>query len=181
MFVQAKDLAAVAAHPLEDAVTEQEPVIEDADAGLFLVDELAVDVDLQRHGAGVSWLVACESRGLDLALDQLHGAIGLFGNRQIVCHHDYSEIFLAVQGSQDAQDFRPVLAVQVPGRFVGQQQLGRGDQGAGNGRPLHFAPGQLARPVPQPVRQADQVQQFLGPLDVGPLAAPVPPDALARS
>ena len=49
MLVEAKDLAAVGAEPFEHAVAIQQAVIEDADLGVFLRDELAADVDLARH------------------------------------------------------------------------------------------------------------------------------------
>ena len=57
----------------------------------------------------------------------------------------------------------PGRLVEVAGRLVGQQQVGLGDQGPGDGRPLHLAAGQLARAVLQPMAQADQFQQFARP------------------
>ena len=47
---QAEDLAAVAADALEHAVAVEQAVVVDADLGVFLVVELAVDVDFQGHG-----------------------------------------------------------------------------------------------------------------------------------
>ena len=38
-------------------------------------------------------------------MGQPHDAVRLFGDGQVVRHHDYSEILLGVQGSQDSQDF----------------------------------------------------------------------------
>src|SRR5262249_14946457 len=45
VLAQAEDLAAVDADALEDAVAVEEAVVEDADARLGLVEELAVDPD----------------------------------------------------------------------------------------------------------------------------------------
>ena len=44
--LQAEDFAVVDADALEDAVAVEEAVIVDADLGVGLVEELAVDVDL---------------------------------------------------------------------------------------------------------------------------------------
>ena len=85
--------------------------------------------------------------------------------------HDYSEVLLGVQGSQDTEDFSSRRAVQIAGRFVGQQHLGLHDQGAGDGGALHFAPRKFARPVAQPVSEADQAQEVLGLLRVPPAMA----------
>ena len=51
----------------------------------------------------------------------------------------------SVQGAEDLDDLLARLLVQVAGGLVGQQEAGPGDQRPGDGRPLHFAAGKLAR------------------------------------
>ena len=46
VLAQAEDLAVVDADALEDAVAVEQAVVVDADLGVRLVEELAVDVDL---------------------------------------------------------------------------------------------------------------------------------------
>ena len=80
---------------------------------------------------------------LDPAFDQLHGAIGLFGNGQIVRHHDYSEVLLAgsrfagFAGSPARSGGRGCRSARRPAA------VGAGHQGPSDGGPLHFAAGQL--------------------------------------
>ena len=56
------------------------------------------------------------------------------------------------------------LGVEVAGRLVGEQDARPVDQGPGDGGPLHLAAGQLARPVLEPMAEADAVEQLDGPL-----------------
>ena len=51
VLAEAEDLAGVDADALENAVAVEEAVVEDADAGVGLVEELAVDVDLGHRSA----------------------------------------------------------------------------------------------------------------------------------
>jgi hypothetical protein len=46
VLAEAEDLAVVDADALEDAVAVEQPVVVDADLGVGLVEQLAVDVDL---------------------------------------------------------------------------------------------------------------------------------------
>ncbi len=50
--------------------------------------------------------------------------VGLVGDCPIVRNHHYSEVPLAVQGSQNADDVLAGGLVEVAGRLVGQQQVG---------------------------------------------------------
>src|SRR6188768_617422 len=68
----------------------------------------------------------------DLTLRQSDRSIGAGRDRSIMSHHDYSDIVLGVQGSQDAQDFLARAVIEVPGRLVGEQYLGVGDQRPGD-------------------------------------------------
>ena len=50
MGVETEDLPRIASQALEDAVTVQQSVVEDADNGLFLGNEAVVNEDHARHG-----------------------------------------------------------------------------------------------------------------------------------
>ena len=86
---------------------------------------------------------------------QVNDPVGLGGNGLIVRNHHYSQVLLPVQVAEDSDDFLAGLLVEVAGGLVGQQQPGLGDQGPGDGRPLHLAPGKLARPMLQTMPQPD--------------------------
>src|SRR5690606_1992112 len=71
-----KDLAAVAPHPLENAIAIEQAVVVHADLGVFFVVVLARDIDLQAHAfggeAGCCW--TCELRpDTGGAADRKHG------------------------------------------------------------------------------------------------------------
>src|SRR4030095_16469702 len=83
--------------------------------------------------------------GRDFALDQSHNAVGLFGDRLVMRDHDDGQALLAVELLEQGQDFAAGFLVEVSGGFVGAEQLGLGDQGAGDGGPLHLAPRNFPR------------------------------------
>ena len=60
-------------------------------------------------------------------------------------------------------------AVQLAGGFIGQQQRRSIRQGTGDCDPLPLTTRQLSRAVPQPIAEADPVQQLVRPLT--PLSA----------
>ncbi len=75
----------------------------------------------------------------------------------------------------------PFWSVEVPGRLVGQQQFGRGDQRPGDGGPLHFAAREFTRFVAQTMGQADHVQQLAGSCRVGTACSANNASSLPRS
>ena len=85
---EAEDLAGVDADALEDAVAVEQAVVVDADLGVGLVEELAVDVDLwgswrphtssrSRSPRAGDRRVSTPGRFLDPARDEPDDAIGL--------------------------------------------------------------------------------------------------------
>ena len=81
--------------------------------------------------------------------------------------------------SRTARPSRPqhLLAgagVEVAGGLVGEDDVGPAGEGAGHGDALLLAAGELARPVVQPVAQADDVDEGVDPLPVGPRRPPGP-------
>ena len=55
-----------------------------------------------------------------LTIDQPYDAVGLGGDCRIVRNHDYREAVLAVQGSQNSQNFLPGALIEISRRLVGQ-------------------------------------------------------------
>ncbi len=61
----------------------------------------------------------------------------------IVCNHHHGLVEVFVQTLKDFQHFGCRVAVEVSGRFVGQQQSGIADDGAGDGYALLLSAGEL--------------------------------------
>ena len=94
--------------------------------------------------------------------------MGVGGHVAVVRDHDDG-----VAGSmQPGKQFEDIVGgdrIQVAGRLIGQQQARARDQCAGHGDALALATGQLGRPVPDALLQADLFQGEPRPLD--PFAA----------
>ena len=100
----------------------------------------------------------------DLAVAQLDLPAGGRGDLRIVGDDDHGDAPGPVQVPQQGHDLGPGGLVQVAGGLVGEHHGGIPGQGPGDGDPLLLAAGQLAGPVPQPVAEADQLQQGAGGL-----------------
>src|SRR5207253_9325235 len=74
-----------------------------------------------------------------------------------------SQAVLPVQVAEQADDFLAVGGIEIASWLVGKEDARMVDEGACDGRPLHFAPGKLSRPVPQPMAKAHPIQQLLAP------------------
>ena len=57
---------------------------------------------------------------LDASFHQSYDPVGLLGQPVIVGDHDYSDVLLLVQGSQNPQDFFSIFAIEIARRFIGQ-------------------------------------------------------------
>src|SRR6185503_11627037 len=75
--------------------------------------------------------------------------------------HDGVPLFL-VELAQDAQDLLPGLGVEVAGRFVSENQLGREQERACDRDPLLLAARELRRQMVLPVTEPDALDQRLG-------------------
>ncbi|MCY1347549.1 hypothetical protein D9M69_336600 [compost metagenome] len=71
---------------------------------------------------------------------------------------------LLVEFEEQVADALAGLAVEVAGGLVGEQHVGFGGKGAGDGHPLLFAAGQLARRMAEARAEADPLQQAGGTL-----------------
>ena len=80
--------------------------------------------------------------------------------------HDNGAAFI-VEPFEQRQDLLRRHAVQVAGRFVGQDEVGVIHQAAGDGHPLLLTAGELGGAVPQPIFQPDQRGQLVAALAGG--------------
>ena len=69
---------------------------------------------------------------------------------------------ITVELSQELHDLLAVVAIEVSGRFVGQQQFRLGDDCTGDGYPLHFAARQFGGKMGGPFSEANSLQKFGG-------------------
>ena len=80
----------------------------------------------------------------DLTVEEVDDAVGVAGVALGVGYHDDGGAFL-VEVGQKVHHFLAVLGVQVTRRLVGEDELGVGDDGTGDGHPLLLATRQLLR------------------------------------
>src|SRR5437660_7208348 len=94
---------------------------------------------------------------------QPNDSVAIHNDIKIVRNHDNSQAVTAVQVAEQLDDLAPGSGVEVSGRLIGQQDARLIDQGTGDGGTLHLAAGQFARPMPEPLAQADSFQEFHAP------------------
>ena len=73
----------------------------------------------------------------------------------VMGHQNQRGALLFVEAEEQVDYARTGGAIQISGRLVGQQQMGPGGKGAGDGHALLFAAGKLARIMGEPLRQTD--------------------------
>src|SRR6185436_8777047 len=61
------------------------------------------------------------SGGYHAAIHQRHRAVGLRGDLRVVRHHDYSEVLLTIQPTQNRHDFFARVLVEITRWLIGQQ------------------------------------------------------------
>ena len=103
------------------------------------------------------------------AVADVDNLVRLVGYAAFVCHDHDCHTFV-VQLLQYLHHFHRGLAVQCAGRFVGQDNLGPGDECPGYGHPLFLSAAHFVGHVCGPVLQAQAVQ-VLQCQRVAPLAA----------
>ena len=106
---------------------------------------------------------------LNQSVAETDDPFGVRGDVVLVRHHD-DRASLVVQPGEQLHDLQGRFRVQVAGGFIRQNEIRIVDQAAGDGHALLLAAGQLRRPVPQPLAQADHrgqgVAAFFGlPVD----------------
>jgi hypothetical protein len=68
------------------------------------------------------------------------------------------------RGGEQGQHLAPGSRVQIAGGLVGEHQVGACGECAGDRDPLLLTAGELVRPVPQPVGEAQGVDQAVDPV-----------------
>ena len=114
-------------------------------------------------GRGKLCVVRLEGAGIvgDSAVPQTDDAVGIllrqFG---VVSDHDHKAVFCHIL--QQLHDLDARLAVQCAGGFVGQQDVGVVDEGAGDGHALHLATRHLGGTLVELVPEAHLPQRLGG-------------------
>ena len=76
--------------------------------------------------------------------------------------HDDGFVEFGAQAFEEVEHFRGTGGIQVAGGFVGEDHIGIGDDGAGDGDALLLAAGKLAGEVVEAIVQADELERGLG-------------------
>ena len=98
-----------------------------------------------KRGSGCS---RCSQDELDeLAFTETEGAVAACGEGQVVGDEDAGEGVGLVERLQEGEDRFGGALVEVACGFVGEEDLGLGDEGAGEGDALLLATGELAGTV----------------------------------
>ena len=118
-------------------------------------------LDLDGHGRGRLRLRAGVVVADDLAVEQAHGARGIF-RRQLRVVRDHDDELILCDLLQQIHDLHARLTVERAGRLVGEQDVGIVDDGARDGHALHLTAGHLVRRFVQLVAQADLFQRLDG-------------------
>ena len=99
-------------------------------------------------------------RSHNYAVAQDDPASGAAGQRRVVRHQDQRGSFALVERDQQIENMLAVLAVEIAGGLVGQQNGRPHHEGASQSDALLLAAGKLHRVVIGAVEQADAVEQL---------------------
>ena len=91
----------------------------------------------------------------------MNDALGHFGDVVLVGDDDDRDA-LPVDVEQDIHHLLRGLGIEGPGGLIGEDHLGLGDEGAGNGHALFLATGELIGHMIGPVAQAYPVEVLQG-------------------
>src|SRR3954464_8339493 len=83
---------------------------------------------------------------------------GRGGHMQIVCDKDGRHLALAVERTKQVENVICILAVQVTGRFISQEDGRRVGKASGNSYALALPAGELGRQMVHSLCQADQLK-----------------------
>ena len=95
----------------------------------------------------------------DAAVGEEDDPVGVAGRHRVVGHHHDGLAELAHGLPHEREDLGAGAAVEVPGRLVGEDDLGPAGEGPGHGDALLLAAGELARAVVEPVAEPDGVDR----------------------
>ena len=118
-------------------------------------------LDLDRHGCRRLGLRARIVVADDPAVEQAHGARGVF-RRQLRVVRDHDDELIFCNLLQQIHDLYARFAVERAGRLVGEQDVRVVDDGARDGHALHLAAGHLVRRLVELVAKTDLFQHLDG-------------------
>ena len=95
-------------------------------------------------------------------VDQIEAHRQAAGEFRIVRDDHQNDLLSSFKIHQDVGDRFGHLPVEVSGRLITQQQRRLANQGTGQGRPLFFSTGKLARKMVQAVAQTYRFEQLPG-------------------
>ena len=112
-------------------------------------------------------MTSSKRSGLDPSVDQADPAVGGGGDLRAVGDQDDGGFFAAGEGGEEVDHGGAGGGVEIPGGFIGQENRGAVDEGAGEGGALHLATGELVRAVMATVRESDGFKKVAGPSFTG--------------
>ena len=104
------------------------------------------------------------------AIDHADDAIGGRDDVEVVRDHHDGDPLVAIDVAEEADDLAARVGIEVAGSSARRTAVH--EERASDGRPL-LSPPEIARPVLDPVREADAIEQLLGPGT--PLRSRLPP------
>ena len=109
-----------------------------------------------------------------------HRPVDLVADERVVGRHDDRDAELAVEAAEQVEDLVRGRGVELPGRLVGEQDLGAVGQGDRDRHALLLATGHPIRPVVGPIGQADLLEELAGQLPRG-RGAGIPSRTIGRA
>ena len=96
---------------------------------------------------------------VELAVSQFKGFSHALGDSEVVSDDDKGDSVVAVEGEEKVGDGVGRCGIERAGGFVGEDELGSVDEGAGDGGAEFFAAGELPRKVVKAAGEADAFKE----------------------
>src|SRR5918993_1048843 len=106
----------------------------------------------------------------DAAVGQEDDLVAVAGRHRVVGDHHHGLAQRVDRAPQEPEQLRARPRVEVAGGLVGEYHRRAAHQGAGGRDPLLLTPGELGRPMPQPVPKPHRLHHPLQQIPVGPAA-----------
>lgn len=98
----------------------------------------------------------------DLAVDEVKVAFGAGGDAVVVGDEDHCDLCFLAEFFEEVEDFGAGFAVKVSRGFVGEEDLGLGDESASEGDPLLLSTREFIGAVLESIAEADAFEEGLG-------------------